>query len=338
MTKITKFKSSALQSDAASPVDESSLPQARKPKMTGGCLSLKVATFNIHKGVMWHMRSSLKQAMQGERARPQLRIHALREAINSLEADLVFLQEVQHVHRKHEEDLTLWPGQPRHEFLAELGRDSQLSPEMKDRRYFSAYETNAHTKHGEHGNALLSRYPLLSVAHQDMSDHRYEQRGLLHVCVALSDKTVLHTLCVHLGLLAVSRARQVAILRRYMQDNVPEGAPLVIAGDFNDWHGRIKAEQLAAGLCDVTRSVPSSTPLHPLLRIVPAKIAHQLTPWGRRQQRTGTFPAPLPLLPLDRMYVRGFTVHSVEVPRAVRGTVWHRVSDHAPLVANLQYA
>jgi endonuclease/exonuclease/phosphatase family metal-dependent hydrolase len=28
----------------------------------------------------------------------------------------------------------------------------------------------------------------------------------------------------------------------------------------------------------------------------------------------------------------------VEVPRAVRGTVWHRVSDHAPLVANLHYA
>jgi endonuclease/exonuclease/phosphatase family metal-dependent hydrolase len=301
-------------------------------------MQLKIATFNIHKGMMWHMRSSLKATLQGKRARPQLRIHALREAIDSLDADIVFLQEVQHVHRQHEENYTQWPSEPQHEFLAALGKASAPLSQAAQSGYFSAYETNAHTKHGEHGNALLSRYPLLSVAHRDMSDHRYEQRGLLHVCVALSDKTVLHTLCVHLGLLAVSRARQVAILRRYIEENVPEDAPLVIAGDFNDWHGRIKAEQLAAKLCDVTHTVPSSTPLHPLLRIVPAKIAHQLTPWGRRQQRTGTFPAPLPLLPLDRMYVRGFTVQRVEVPRAARGTVWHRVSDHAPLVANLQYA
>jgi endonuclease/exonuclease/phosphatase family metal-dependent hydrolase len=299
-------------------------------------MQIKIATFNIHKGVMWHMRSSLKAAMQGERARPQLRIHALREAITSLDADLVFLQEVQHVHRKHEENLTQWPGQPQHEFLAQIGRDSQLSAEMMDKRYFSAYETNAYTKHGEHGNALLSRYPLVSTAHHDMSDHRYEQRGLLHTCVALDARTELHTLCIHLGLLAVSRARQVAIVHRYVEENIPSDAPLVIAGDFNDWHGRIKPEQLGKGLSDVTHVVDSSTPLHPLLRIVPERIAHQMTPWGRRQQRTGTFPAPLPLLPLDRMYVRGFEVQRVEVPRAARGTVWHRVSDHAPLVATVQ--
>lgn len=302
-------------------------------------MQLKVATFNIHKGVMWHMRSTLKATLRGERARPQLRIHALREAINSLDADIVFLQEVQHVHRRHEEHYTLWPGQPQHEFLAELGRDSQLSDAQKAQRYFSAYETNAYTKHGEHGNALLSRYTLLSTAHQDMSDHRYEQRGLLHVCVALNARVQLHTVCVHLGLLAASRARQVAILQRYVQDEVPHNAPLIIAGDFNDWHGRIKPDQLGKGLRDVTHEVDSSTPLHPMLqqigRVVPERIVHRVTPWGRRQQRTGTFPAPLPLLPLDRMYVRGFEVLQVEVPRAARGTVWHRVSDHAPLVASL---
>jgi endonuclease/exonuclease/phosphatase family metal-dependent hydrolase len=37
------------------------------------------------------------------------------------------------------------------------------------------------TRHGEHGNALLSRWPVLTHQHEDMSDHRFEQRGLLHV-------------------------------------------------------------------------------------------------------------------------------------------------------------
>jgi endonuclease/exonuclease/phosphatase family metal-dependent hydrolase len=308
--------------------------------MQNKTMQLKLATFNIHKGVMWHMRSSLRQAMRGEKARPQLRIHALREAIASLDADIVFLQEVQHVHRTREELYTLWPNQPQHEFLAKLGGATHDEPHNKSSEYYSAYETNAHTKHGEHGNALLSRYPLLSVAHRDMSDHRYEQRGLLHVCVALTDKVVLHTVCVHLGLLAASRARQVAILKKFVAEHVPPGAPLVIAGDFNDWHGRIKPEQLGEGVQDATHEVESSTPLHPLLqkfgKVIPEKFAHQLTPWGRRQQRIGTFPAPLPLLPLDRLYVRGFKVVSLEVPRAARGTVWHRVSDHAPLVVHVE--
>ncbi len=300
---------------------------------------ITVATFNIHKGVMWNMRASLKATLAGQRARPQLRIHALREAIASLDADIVFLQEVQHIHHQRADQMTQWPTQPQHEFLAQLSGASVKGETAKPQAaYYSAYETNAYTKHGEHGNAVLSRLPLLSVEHRDMSDHRYEQRGLLHVCIALSEHTVLHTVCVHLGLLAVSRARQVAIVQRYIAAHVPPDAPLMVAGDFNDWHGRIKPEHFCEGLLDVTHQAVSSTPLHPLLRIVPAKIVHQLTPWGRRQQRTGTFPAPLPLLPLDRLYVRGFKVQRVEVPRAARGTLWHRVSDHAPLVAHLQYA
>jgi endonuclease/exonuclease/phosphatase family metal-dependent hydrolase len=44
----------------------------------------------------------------------------------------------------------------------------------------------------------------------------------------------------------------------------------------------------------------------------------------------------VPLLPLDRIYVRGFRSIHILVPKALRGTVWHRVSDHAPLVARLE--
>ena len=46
-----------------------------------------------------------------------------------------------------------------------------------------AYRTNAVTRDGEHGNALLSRWPLGDIGHHDVCDHRFEQRGLLHVPV-----------------------------------------------------------------------------------------------------------------------------------------------------------
>jgi len=41
----------------------------------------------------------------------------------------------------------------------------------------------------------------------------------------------------------------------------------------------------------------------------------------------------LPVLRLDRIYVRGFTVDKAEVHF---GTPWSRISDHAPLTAQLR--
>ncbi len=62
--------------------------------------------------------------------------------------------------------------------------------------------------HGEHGNALLSRWPLGDIGHHDVSDHRFEQRGLLHVPVRWNG-TTLHAVVAHLGLMHASRVRQV---------------------------------------------------------------------------------------------------------------------------------
>ena len=63
-----------------------------------------------------------------------------------------------------------WPSSPQADYLAPEG-------------YEVAYRTNAITRQGEHGNALLSRWPLGDIGHHDVSDHAFEQRGLLHVPV-----------------------------------------------------------------------------------------------------------------------------------------------------------
>ena len=137
-----------------------------------------MATYNIHKGV------------RGVGPRKRLEIHNLGLGIEALDADLVFLQEVRLFHtrdaRQFERTWFGWPDGGQADFLAPDG-------------YEVAYRTNAVTRHGEHGNALLSRWPLGDVGHHDVSDHRFEQRGLLHVPVRWNGQP-LHAVVVHFGL------------------------------------------------------------------------------------------------------------------------------------------
>lgn len=254
-------------------------------------MELRVASYNIHKGVLGH--GPTKRAS----------ILDLRAALQGLQPDLVFLQEVQFLHLRHARRFSAWPAQPQHDFLAQaLGM-------------YAAYRTNARTRHGEHGNALLSRYPIIDVAHCDVSDHRFEQRGLLHAQVALPAGGPLHCIVVHFGLFAASRQRQTERLLDYIAAAVPPQAALIVAGDFNDWHGRIGPQLLAQQLVDVS---------NPLVK------TNGKTAW---HQRVRTYPARLPLVPLDRIYARGLVASEIGLGW---GRGWARLSDHAPLLAALR--
>jgi endonuclease/exonuclease/phosphatase family metal-dependent hydrolase len=90
------------------------------------------------------------------------------------------------------------------------------------------------TREGEHGNALLSRWPLGDIGHHDVSDHRFEQRGLLHVPVHWNNVKV-NAIVAHFGLIHSSRLRQVQRLAEFIDATVPRGELLIVAGDFNDW-------------------------------------------------------------------------------------------------------
>jgi endonuclease/exonuclease/phosphatase family metal-dependent hydrolase len=161
------------------------------------------------------------------------------------------------------------------------------------------YRTNAITRHGEHGNALLSRWPVVAHQHEDISDHRFEQRGLLHVELMLHGQAV-HVVVVHLGLVRASRVRQVAQLRQFIEREVPATAPLLVAGDFNDWGALVRH---ALGAIDLK--------------------AFDADQWA-------TFPSRLPLVQLDYVYARGLKPVGIHVPR---GRIWWRMSDHLPLIA-----
>ena len=236
--------------------------------------SLRVATYNIHKGV------------QGIGPRRRLEIHNLGLAISQMHADVVCLQEVRKVHRGEARYFTHWPELPQADFLAPEG-------------YQAVYRTNAYTRHGEHGNALLTRWPVLDHQHEDMSDHRFEQRGLLHSELLVHGSRV-HVLVVHLGLIRPSRLRQLAQLRRYIEREIPSQAPVLVAGDFNEGRAIVGRELSHIGL-------------------------HAFD--GDRQ---ATFPARLPLVQLDHVFARGLQPVGTQV---LRGRAWWRMSDHLPLIA-----
>jgi endonuclease/exonuclease/phosphatase family metal-dependent hydrolase len=261
-------------------------------------MKIRIATYNIHKGV-----SSIG-------SRP--RIHALKQAIGLFEADVVFLQEVQGRHDLHAtRHAARWPEQSQQDFLA--GDSHQ-----------NAYGMNAVYDHGHHGNALLSKLPIISSRNQDVSDHAYESRGILH-CVVRADGSEqdIHCYVVHLGLFAKGRRRQADALIEAVKTSAPEGAPVIIAGDFNDW-GNHLGEIFSAGLgvTEVFEKQDHGGRLSNMLQRLR----------GAPQQPARTFPAAMPCLRLDRIYVRGFKVESAKV---MHGALWARLSDHAPIVANL---
>ena len=247
-------------------------------------MNLSICTYNIHKGFSQFNRRMV--------------LHELRERLRSLDVDLVFLQEVQGLHLGHSQRHANWPGSPQHEFLAE------------DVWHQTAYGGNAVYDHGHHGNAILSRFPILTTSNQDVSDHRFERRGLLHCEIEVPGAArPVHCVCAHLGLMAGSRRRQMEALAERMERLAPDGDPLIIAGDFNDW--RERANKLLVGRLGLHDAFAA---------------------WHGRAPRS--FPSGLPLFRLDRIYVRGFDVHEAQVHA---GPPWSKISDHAALSAQLEF-
>ncbi|MCM2308903.1 MAG: endonuclease/exonuclease/phosphatase family protein [Sulfuritalea sp.] len=245
--------------------------------------ALSVATWNIHKGFSQFNR--------------RMMVHELRERLRELSADIVFLQEVQGLHLLHAARHSDWPSLPQHEFLAEDVWDSHC------------YGSNMVYDHGHHGNAILSRFPILHSDNQDVTHLRFDKRGLLHCVVQLPWLArPLHCVCVHLSLFARSRRLQLDALASRIEEVVPAAAPLLIAGDFNDWRNRaddLLAERL--GLAEV------------------------FSGGGRRPSRS--YPAALPMFRLDRIYQRGMRTVATQVHA---GRPWSSISDHAVLSAEFR--
>lgn len=243
-------------------------------------LSFQVLTANVHKGFSFLNRRFI--------------LSELRDAVRAVGAELVFLQEVLGRHALHQKRIVDWPTLPQYEFLAD-----SIWPNV-------AYGRNAVYPEGDHGNALLSKFTIVRHDNHDFSLDGDERRGVLHAVLSPSAYSPeIHVVCVHFGLTEEHRSKQVKLLCELIATSIPETAPLIVAGDFNDW--RLRVHDLLErnlGLKEV--------------------FAHA---YGATAK---TFPSRWPLLRLDRIYVRNAEAHA---PLVLPRKPWAHLSDHAPLAA-----
>jgi endonuclease/exonuclease/phosphatase family metal-dependent hydrolase len=242
--------------------------------------SLRILTLNTHKGFTTFNRRFI--------------LPELRDAVRTLSTDIVFLQEVLGTNTFYPKRYTNWPVAPQYEFLA----DSMWSD-------FS-YGRNAVYPHGDHGNALLSKYPIIRYENLDVSIGTIEQRGLLHSVLKVPGHKEVHAICVHLGLRSSHRRQQLELLGELL-NSFPADAPVILAGDFNDWRNHADAILKNYGMREA--------------------FVHE---YGAPAK---SFPANWPFLSLDRIYVRNATTHNPEV---LFRRPWSHLSDHAPLAAEIR--
>ncbi|EMR13847.1 endonuclease/exonuclease/phosphatase family protein [Methylophaga lonarensis MPL] len=241
---------------------------------------LRILTYNLHKGFNTGNR--------------QFILHEMREALVQTDADIMLLQEIQGEHTGHQQTQMHWPDCCHSEFLA------------KDVWPHVAYAKNAVYNVGHHGNAILSKFPLIQWENINVSPFSWASRSLLHGVIEMpgSDQQ-LHIICIHLGLLGIERRRQFVTLCERIGSHVPDNAPLIVAGDFNDWSGQ--AEKHFARRLDLREAYRA---LH--------------------NRHARTWPAWLPVLKMDRIYYRGLEATLCERPPR---SAWTNLSDHAPLIA-----
>ncbi len=244
---------------------------------------LRLVTINMHKGLSaLHLRPTVLR---------------LRQRIREEHADLVFIQEIQQKARGRVAHLTRSAETGVTQFLAE-----GFWPDWH-------YGRNAVYARGHHGNAILSQHPLRKGLNYDISEYRFEKRGLLHGLVTLpgggADPLAVHCFCAHLALFERARRRQTEAIIRVIE-SLTDGAPAIVAGDFNDWRNWAGDAMREAGFVEAFEAI----------RGAPAR----------------TFPSVRPMLRMDRIYVRGLHIRSVKVL-----TDWATLSDHLPLAAEVEF-
>lgn len=241
---------------------------------------LKIVTYNMHKGF--------------SPGNQRFILHQIKSALHALNADVVFLQEIQGEHRIKSAQYQNWPDESQFEFLAD-----EIWPHH-------AYGKNAIYKDGHHGNAILSKFPFVKWENINVSFMKKASRSLLHGVIQLPQQTVpVHIICVHLGLFSFERQRQLTKLVERIEDTVPHNEPLIIAGDFNDWLG--KSEKFLCHELGMTEIFKSDV-----------------------EKYARTFPAWMPILPMDRIYYRGL---KIQHRQCLRDKPWIGLSDHLPLLA-----
>ncbi|MCZ8514259.1 endonuclease/exonuclease/phosphatase family protein [Paenibacillus filicis] len=236
-------------------------------------MQIKVITFNIHHG----------KGIDGK-----LNLNRIAEAVEESEADFIALNEVDRFFSKRSDyaDQVSWLAE-RLKMNSAFGAAISLKPKNSDAKR-------------EYGNALLSRYPIVSVKNHLMDSGIIEGRVLLETDVLMKEIS-LRMYVTHLSLNPLSRKKQIDFIADKITEDRP---PVIIAGNWNMKPGGKAWRKISGILKDCYAT--ASTPCH-------------------------TFPSLRPVMKIDYIFTsRNIHVASVEVIKKIPAA-----SDHLPLIATL---
>lgn len=244
-------------------------------------MKIRILSYNIHKGFNISNTDFI--------------LEQIRKAMREVNADVLFLQEVLGDHSHSRCTIPDWATAIQFEYLADT-----VWPHF-------AYGKNAIYSEGHHGNAILSKFPIIDWTNQVISTNRFEQRGLLKARVLipqLEREIILAN--THLDLTQGGRDQQAKMIITDLKKE--KDTPYVLLGDFNDWNKKI-SKRIESEL-NVTEAF---------------KTLHGKYP--------ATFPSFLPILSLDRVFL-----NKMKVIKAVtlKDGHWKKLSDHLPLYVEIE--
>lgn len=191
-----------------------------------------------------------------------------------------------------------------------LRNDDQVDVLMSALGLHGAFFPEHQFRRGGYGNLILSRWPLTDITHLDLTIGFRKRRGLVQAHTRVRQGTHQRTLVIHnlhLGLAGSERGKQ---LQRFLDchpfNRLHRATPLLVGGDLNDLWGSLGPRYL----------IPSG--------------------FQRAGRLFNTFPAAIPLRPLDGLFVRGdISLAHCDIGRS---DLARTASDHLPIYADLELA
>ncbi len=243
-------------------------------------MSLKIISYNIHKGFgPAGIRFTLPQ---------------IKHFLALQNADVVFLQEAVGNHSGKKI------------VIPDFETNNQVDYLAKGLYPYTIYGANKFHKWGDHGNAILSKYPIELIKNHDIGQHRFESRGLLHVSLDLkSSNEPIHLFNTHLNLLEHHRQKQLHWISTHLKKEISAHHSIILAGDFNDWRKKAVGH---------------------LEEYIPLKEV-----FAQENEYPKSFPSFLPCLSLDRIFYMNLKL--LEATQ-LNQKEFKNLSDHLPLLAN----
>jgi endonuclease/exonuclease/phosphatase family metal-dependent hydrolase len=237
--------------------------------------TLRIATYNIHKC----------RGMDA-RVRPE-RVAAV---LADLGVDVVALQEV--VRGKKDADQLV-----------------VIAKAMGAKHY--RFGVTRQYRGADYGNAVISKFPIISHEAYDITASRREPRGCLRADIDIGGRHILRLFNAHLGTGLFERRKQAQMLvEKDLLSNPKFYGSRIVLGDFNEWTRGLTTKLLRAHL-----------------------VSADLRPYMRRIK---TYPGMIPFMHLDHIYFDPrFQLTNVELLRTRASKM---ASDHLPLIAEFKVA